>query len=149
MTPIDLFIESWTGKETMVPIQQFILDEAQHQLDIIFPESYRYLLTTYGLIHSPNVLTKTCDLSVNINMVQDFLSLEDVDSLTKLYQMSGMASGYVLFASDSQGNMFCFKLSDCENGKQDAPVWFFDRGLNITNKVADSFVRWLNQFNTL
>ena len=148
MNNVDLFISNWSGKNTMVPIKQQDINELESQLDLVLPEPYKYLLATYGLIHTPNVLTRTCDLSVNIQNVQDFLSLDDVDSLSKLYQMSGMPAGHVLFASDSEGNMFCFKSSDCETHQSDVPVWFFDRNLNSVNKVSESFVTWLSGFNS-
>ena len=149
MGSIDLFISNWIGKDTMVPIQQQDVNELESKLDAVLPEPYKYLLTAYGLIHTPNVLTQTCDLSVNINNVQDFLSLDDVDSLSKLYQMSGMPAGHVLFASDDNGCMYCFKLSDCIQGENDVPVWFYDQHLGTVTNVSDSFVTWLNGFNTL
>jgi len=147
MHNIDLFISNWSGKEAMVAISQKAVDELERKLDAVLPESYKYLLITYGLIHTPNVLTKTCDLSVNINNVQDFLSLDDVDSLSKLYQMSGMPPGYVLFASDSTGSMYCFKLSECGENKNDVPVWYFDQHAGTVTHVSDSFITWLNGFH--
>jgi len=144
---IDIFISQWAGKHTMVPITPQDMAELEQNIDGALPDSYKYLLTHYGLIHTPNVLTQTCDLSVSINEVQDFLSLEDVDSLSKLYQMSGMPAGHILFASDCKGNMFCFKSSDCEKQQSDVPVWFYDQGLGTMHKVSDSFATWLSGFN--
>lgn len=131
----------------MVPINPQHISELESTLNATLPSTYKYLLTTYGLIHTPNVLTQTCDLSVNIDEVQDFLSLEDVDSLSKIYQMSGMPAGYVLFASDCNGNMYCFKLADCEESHSDVAVYFFDRSTGVVAQVSDSFVTWLNGFN--
>lgn len=130
----------------MVPISHQDVSELESKLTMTLPDSYTYLLTTYGLIHTPNVLTQTCDLTVNINNVHDFLSLDDVDELSKLYQMSGMPAGYLLFASNSDGNMFCFQLADCTQQNNDASVWFYDRNLGTVTRVSESFVTWLNGF---
>ncbi len=116
---------------------------------MVFPETYKYLISNYGLVHTPNVLTKICDLGVEISEVQDFLSLEDIFSLSKLYELMGMPKGHILFASDCKGNMFCFKQADCTGENNDSPVWFFNQGLGTVNKVADSFAQWLAQFNKL
>jgi len=133
----------------MVPIASHDIADLEAKLNAFLPDSYKYLLSTYGLVHTPNVLTKICDLGVDISEVQDFLSLEDVCSLSKLYEMSGMPKGHVLFASDCKGSMFCFKLDDCTTKKVDIPVWFFDHDLRTVEKVATSFTEWLEKFNEL
>jgi len=146
---IDLFVKNWGSKHAMVPIVIHDIAELETKLSAFLPESYKYLIANYGLVHTPNVLTKICDLNVGLSDVQDFLSLEDVSSLSKLYEMSGMPKGHILFASDCKGNMFCFKLSDCANKQVDIPVWFFDHGLSTIKKVSDTFIEWLEQFNNL
>ncbi|PKI15957.1 SMI1/KNR4 family protein [Colwellia sp. 12G3] len=149
MKSIDLFVENWATKQAMVPIDNEDITELETKFNAYLPDSYKYLIATYGLVHTPNVLTKICDLNVEISEVQDFLSLDDVFTLSKLYEMSGMPKGHVLFASDCKGNMFCFKLADCENKQVDVPVWFYNHGLCTMNKVSDSFSEWLEQFNEL
>ena len=149
MHSIDLFVKNWGSKQSMTPIDSADIAELEQRLAAILPNSYKYLLSNYGLVHTPNVLSRICDLGVDISEVQDFLSLEDVYSLSKLYEMSGMPKGHVLFASDCKGNMFCFKLSDCECQLIDIPVWFFDHQLNTVKQVSSSFSEWLGEFNKL
>jgi hypothetical protein len=149
MNSIDLFVKNWASKSAMVPINNQDITELESTLSAFLPDSYKYLISTYGLVHTPNVLTKICDLNAEISEVQDFLSLDDVSSLSKLYEMSGMPKGHILFASDCKGNMFCFKQSDCTNENKDAAVWFFDQGLCTVNKVSNSFSEWLDGFNEL
>jgi len=149
MNSIDLFVNSWGSKHAMVPISHDDIEELEQQLHSVLPNSYKYLLSTYGLVHSPNVLTKVCDLGVDVSEVQDFLSLEDVHSLSKLYEMSGMPKGHILFASDCKGNMFCFKRSECINQQDDVPVWFYNQSLSSVKKVSNSFSEWLAEFNEL
>jgi hypothetical protein len=122
MNSIDLFVKNWGSKNAMVPIAIEDINELEVKLAAYLPDSYKYLISSYGLVHTPNVLTKICDLGVDITEVQDFLSLEDVFSLSKLYEMGGMAKGHILFASDCKGSMFCFKLSDCLVRQVDSAV---------------------------
>ena len=150
MNSIDLFVNHWGQKNFMVPISSNDIEDLESKLNAVLPESYKYLISTYGLVHTPNVLTKTCDLGSDITEVQDFLSLDDVFSLSQLYEMAGMMpKGHVLFASDCKGNMFCFKLSDCASKQVDIAVWFFDYGLGTVKKVSNSFIEWLDGFNEL
>jgi len=149
MNSIDLFVKNWGSKHAMLPISSNDIANLESRLNANLPDSYKYLISTYGLVHSPNVLSKICDLGVDISEVQDFLSLEDVFSLSNLYEMTGMPKGHILFASDCKGNMFCFKLSDCKNKQTDSPVWFFNHNLCTITKVSNSFTEWLEQFNEL
>jgi len=149
MNSIDLFVKNWASKNAMVPISHTDIAELESAVETVLPDSYKYLISHYGLLHTPNVLTKICSLNSELSEVQDFLSLADVDSLSKLYEMTGMPKGHLLFASDCKGNMFCFKRSDCISKQSDAAVWFFNHGLNSVEKVADSFTGWLDQFNKL
>tara|TARA_B110000467_G_C18282911_1_gene459745 strand:- start:796 stop:1245 length:450 start_codon:yes stop_codon:yes gene_type:complete len=149
MNSIDLFVKNWASKSAMVPIETQDIEELESKLKAVLPDSYKYLISTYGLVHTPNVLTKICDLNVGLAEVQDFLSLEDVFSLSKLYEMGGMPKGHILFASDCKGSMFCFKLTDCLSKQIDLPVWFFDHGACSMKKVSNSFIEWLEEFNEL
>lgn len=149
MNCIDLFVKNWGSKNAMVPIKRDDIEALESRLDIFLPDSYKYLISTYGLVHTPNVFSKIVELGSDISEVQDFLNLEDVASLSQLYEMSGMPKGHVLFASDCNGNMFCFKRSECESRQEDLPVWFYDRMLGTVEKVSDSFIDWLEKFNEL
>lgn len=149
MDKIDLFVKNWDSKNAMVPINISDISALEGKLNSLLPESYKYLLSTYGLPHSPNVLTKICDLNEEVSTVQDFLNLDDVFSLTQLYEMTGMPEGYVVFASDCKGNMFCFKLSDHSSPQNDIPVWFFDQERQRVKLEANSFSTWLEGFTKL
>lgn len=144
---IDNFIENFCKKQTLTPIAMADITELEARLAVTLPNSYKYLLSKYGLLHTPNVMTKTCDLSVEVTQVQDFLSLEDVYSLSKLYEMSGMPKGHILFASDCEGNMFCFKQEDCVKIGSDIPVWFYNQNSQAIEKTADTFNQWLQGFS--
>lgn len=149
MNSIDLFVSNWGCKSSMTPINENDINDLESKLTISLPSTYKYLLSTYGLVHTPNVLTKIIDLNSALSEVQDFLSVDDVYSLSQLYEMSGMQKGHILFASDCKGNMFCFKSSECIDSAVDVPVWFFNYDLRTVTKVSSSFVDWLDAFNKL
>lgn len=149
MNSIDQFVQNWGSKNAMVPISLDDIAALELTLKGVLPGSYKYLVSTYGLVHTPNVLTKICDLNSDVSEVQDFLSLDDIASLSQLYEMTGMPKGHILFASDCKGNMFCFKLSECEIQQTDAPVWFFNYSAGTVTLVSPSFSEWLDKFNEL
>jgi hypothetical protein len=45
--------------------------------------------------------------------------------------------------------MFCFKTEECKSEKIDAAVWFFNYDLGSIEKVSNSFIAWLDEFNNL
>jgi len=149
MNSIDVFVKNWGSKHVMVPIENNDITEVESKLGAFLPDSYKYLISTYGLVHTPNVMSKICALGSEISEVQDFLSLEDMLSLSKLYEMTGMPKGHILFASDCKGNMFCFKLTDCTSKQTDVPVWFFNRDVCTVKKASNSFTEWIEEFNEL
>ncbi|KGJ93677.1 SMI1/KNR4 family protein [Colwellia psychrerythraea] len=149
MKSIDLFVKNWGSKQAMLPLEKQDIEALETELTAVLPDSYKYLISTYGLVHTPNVMTKTVDLNVEVSDVRDFLSLDDVLSLSKLYEMSGMPKGHILFASDCDGNMFCFKLAECQHKQTNVPVWFYNHALCTIEKVSNSFSDWLAQFNPL
>ncbi len=147
MYDIDLTISNWPRSNNTCTISVHDIIELEQKLNINLPQSYKYVLTTFGLLRSPSVLTKTCDLSVDIGVVIDFLSLQDIVSLSELYVTAGMPSGYILFASGSNGDMFCFNPIDCSTCQQEAPIWLFNQASFSVAKVADSLSEWLSKFN--
>jgi hypothetical protein len=55
-----------------------------------------------------------------------------------------MSEQLVEFASDSMGNLFCFRRVAPDSPRaDDAEVWFFDHEFCRDSKVADSFDAWL------
>lgn len=147
MQHINNFMQNWPAKNSLKAIDISYLAEVEEKLSIIFPDSYKYLLVNYGLLHSPNVMTKTCDLSVDVSQVQDFFSLADVVALSELYQLTGMLDGYIIFAADSYGNMFCFSIAECETESGDAAVFLANSTVSDVKKIAESFTAWLLTFN--
>ncbi len=147
MQHIDTFMQNWPAINTLKAIDTSYLSEVEEKLKISLPDSYKYLLANYGLLHSPNVMTKTCDLSVDVSQVQDFFNLADVAALSELYQLTGMLDGYIIFAADSDGNMFCFSRAECQTSSEDIAVFLAKSIDSDVIKIAESFTAWLLTFN--
>jgi hypothetical protein len=147
MQHIDNFMKHWPAKNSLKAIGTCFLTEVEVKLSITLPDSYKYLLANYGLLHSPNVMTKTCDLSVDVSQVQDFFNLADVAALSELYQLTGMLDGHIIFAADSFGNMFCFSRAECETASVDVAVFLANSTVSDVKKIAESFTDWLLTFN--
>ena len=147
MQHIDNFMKDWPAKKSISAIDTSDIAEVEARLSITLPDSYKYLLINYGLLHSPNVMTKTCDLSVDVSQVQDFFSLADVVALSELYQLTGMLDGYIIFAADSYGNMFCFNRAQCKTTTDDVAVFLVNNTVSDVTKIAESFSAWLLTFN--
>ncbi len=147
MKHIDTFMQNWPAINSLKAIDTSYLAEVEEKLSITLPDSYKYLLANYGLLHSPNVMTKTCDLSVDVSQVQDFFNLADVAALSELYQLTGMLDGYIIFAADCDGNMFCFSRAECQSASDDVAVFIANSIVSEVNKIAESFTAWLLTFN--
>ena len=60
----------------------------------------------------------------------------------------GMPEGFICFASDCMGNMFCFKIDECKD-KQEAGIWFFDHDFCEIEKIFNNFNEWLEAYIAL
>lgn len=146
---IDQFVKKWNEKESLLKATGDDLVRVEESLNIKLPKSYKYLITQYGDLFTPGTLEAVVDNELDLNDVQDFeLPIEALES-TIAWQKSGLSAGYYAFASDSMGNMFCFKVSECKNECDEPPVWFFDHDFMEIDKEAENFVSWLKSYNDL
>lgn len=61
---------------------------------------------------------------------------------TKMYIQAGMPEGFLGFASDCMGSVFCFKVSEILNS-EGAGIWFFDHDFCEIEKINENFNEWL------
>lgn len=64
------------------------------------------------------------------------------------FQNAGMPTGFIGFALDCMGNMFCFKYDELKE-KKDAKVYIFDHDFCEISEEADSFSKWIKKFNSI
>lgn len=70
--------------------------------------------------------------------------LAEVREGTKSYRSAGMPEHLIGFASDSMGNLFCFRrVTPASPRADDAEVWFFDHEFCGESRVASGFDEWL------
>ena len=146
---IDEFVKKWNQNESLLSATNDDISNVENVLNIILPKSYKYLITTYGDIYTPDTLETIVDKEVDLNDIQNFELPNQAIEDTKSWQEAGLPSGYYAFASDSMGSMFCFKNSECQNKAQEPPVWFFDHDFVEIEKISENFLTWLGCYNEM
>ena len=61
MKNIDNVVKTFPHQHTMTPISVDDISKLEQLLSTSLPNSYKYLLSTYGLIHTPNIFTTIVD----------------------------------------------------------------------------------------
>lgn len=128
--------------EPTIPVAEGDLAEAERALSFVFPAPYREAVLADGL---PLLTTRLWDdieeSGRDLAHLADFLTPEEMVSLTRDYRDGGMPDGVVTFANNSGGNLFVFRV----DAKDDA-VWMFDHDVVDLKPVAPSFEDWLNAY---
>lgn len=146
---IDTFVRKWNKNDTLKNAAAEEISGVEDELGIRLPKSYLYLTGTYGDVWAPDLLDFIVDNEIETNDVQSFSLPSEALNATNDYERAGMPEGYLAFASDCMGNMFCFKLAECIDEYSEPPVWFFDHDFSEMEKAAESFQEWLEFYNRL
>jgi hypothetical protein len=140
------FIERFQREETPQAVSSTAIAHIASTLNVLLPASYRDFLELYGPAYTPDILDLIVLRNARLADIQQFHSTEDVIESSQSID----AKGCVAFATDCQGNLFCFKgLSNSLPAPDDAPVWLFDHETGKTIKVAPTFDTWLAQYTNL
>jgi hypothetical protein len=148
-TVIDSFAQKWNRHEAPTLAEESELLEVEAKLNANFPNSYRYFVLKYGDVYSPDILDKIVDKEFDLSNVQNFMLPGQAVIDTEAYEKAGMPTGYFAIASDSMGNIFCFKLDECRKTDQEPSVWFFDHDFTYMKKIFDGFDVWLKSYADL
>ena len=98
----------------------------------------------HGAVQTPSVLSLIVDGEHEQWDVMSISKIAELIEGTKGYWSAGMSEQLVGFASDSMGNLYCFRRVASKTPRaDDSEVWFFDREFCSDSKVADSFDEWL------
>lgn len=143
---VDEFATQWNKNETLVSANFHDIQELESTLGIKLPNCYVYLITKYGDIYTPDLLDAIVEKELELNDVQNFLLPDQILKDTKAYEAVGIPTGYLAFASDCTGNMFCFKIDDCKNQLNEPPIWFFDHDFAEIEQTANNFNEWLGNY---
>ena len=145
-----LFVSEFHQGQTPVPVAASDIQRVEQELVTILPQSYITFMQTHGSVHTPSLLSLIVDGEHEQWDVMAISEIADVIEGTKGYWSAGMSEQLVGFASDSMGNLFCFRrVAPGSPHVDDAEVWFFDHEFCSDSKVADSFDEWLLSYLTL
>ncbi len=127
-----------------MPVAVLDIASAEQELATVLPQSYITFMQKYGAVQTPSVLSLIVD---GEHEHWDLMAISKIAELiegTKSYWSAGMSEQLVGFATDSMGNLFCFRRVGPKTPRaDDAEVWFFDHEFCSDSKVADSFDQWL------
>ncbi|UFH60331.1 SMI1/KNR4 family protein [Sulfurovum mangrovi] len=146
---IDEFVKKWNQNESLQPATLEEIDKVERHLNIKLPKSYKYLMTRYGNLYTPDILETIVDNNLEINDLQDFDLPAQALERTESWQKAGLPVGYYAFASDSMGNMFCYKNSDCSDESFEPHIWFFDHDFIEIEQESENLLSWIKKFNEI
>ncbi len=140
------FIRKWADNESLVPVSEETISLVEDGLCAQFPKTYRIFIKSYGSIYCPNLLDAIVEGDSNLNDLQNFINVIDIISSTNNYTNAGMPKGYIVFANDCMGNMFCFKGSELKSNKNEAKIWFFDHDFVTIEYEASCFEQFISRY---
>jgi hypothetical protein len=143
----EAFVSAFHRGENQGPVDFAEIQRIERELVTVLPQSYVTFMQTYGSIHTPSLLELIVD---GMHDMRDVMVISEVDEVidgTKAYWSAGMSEQLVGFASDSMGNLFCFRrVPHGANRMDDVEVWFFDHDFCREKRIAASFDEWLASF---
>ena len=131
------FVARFRTDDAALPVTAQHLDAIETKLRTQLSLSYRSFMTTYGRIHTPQIVKEISDRELDHPDVQDFLGPQEAIDGTTGYWSAGMPEDIIGIASDCMGNMFGFARA--LHRLDDAPVFFFDHDFVTVHDVAPSF----------
>lgn len=143
------FVARWNRNDALLRAPASEVCELEAATQAKLPEAHAYLVTEFGDVYSPNLLDSIVGGDVDLNDVQSFLLPKQMAEVTREYEEAGMPEGYLAFASDCMGNLFCFKLEDCRMASNEPPIWFFDHDFVSMDVVAKNYQDWLARYQCL
>ena len=142
---IKKFVEIWGAEHDSKFASTEDIDSAEQHLGFVLPKEYIELVTKYGDVYCPDLLDEIVDTEADIPDVQNFSLPSEMIEQTEMYIQGGMPDGFLDFASDCMGNMFCFKVAELKNSEA-AGIWFFDHDFCEIEKINENFNEWLSSY---
>jgi hypothetical protein len=116
----------------------------ERELGTALPQSYLTFIQTHGSVRTPSLLSLIADGEHESGDLMVICEIAEVIKGTRGYWSAGMSDQLIGFASDSMGNLFCFRrVEPGSHRMDDAEVWFFDHEFCKVKKIADGFDAWL------
>jgi hypothetical protein len=143
----EAFVSAFHEGETPVPVDSTGIAQIERDLATVLPQSYVTFMQKHGPVHTPSLISLIVDGGHEAWDVMVISEVAEVINGTRAYWSAGMSEQLVGFASDSMGNLFCFRRVPVGSVREDdAEVWFFDHDLCEESKIASGFDAWLASF---
>lgn len=126
------------------PVADLDLRRVEQELSTVLPQAYITFMQAHGAVRTPSLLSLIVDGRHEQLDVMALSELAEVSAGTKSNWSAGMPEHLLGFASDSMGNLFCFRRAAPASPRaDDAEVWFFDHEFCSESRVASGFDEWL------
>jgi hypothetical protein len=143
----EAFVSTFHEGEAPLSVEAAEIQRTERELETVLPQSYVTFMQTHGSVHTPSLLSLIVDGGHETWDVMVISEISEVIDGTKAYWSAGMSNQLVGFASDSTGNLFCFRRVAIGSVRgDDTEVWFFDHDFCKESKIADGFDEWLASF---
>lgn len=126
------------------PAADLDIQRVEQELSTVLPQAYITFMQAHGAVRTPSLLSLIADGRHEQWDVMALSELAEVSADTKSYWSAGMPEHLIGFASDSMGNLFCFRrVAPASPRADDAEVWFFDHEFCSESRLANGFDEWL------
>jgi len=143
------FAEKWTHPEYPPdPVTEDELRAVEDHFDVRLPADYRQSVLETGLPR-PTIalLDAIVESGQDLADASEFLTPDEIVDLTEESRAAGLPHQFIVFASDSGGNLFCFDADRLKSNAPDAPsVWLFDHDSGAAKCSAPNFDSWIATF---
>jgi hypothetical protein len=147
----DRFVSKWSTASISSPHRgpesPESLQRIEKALAVTLPKAYVDFMLAVGDVWTPDILDCIVDHDVEMPDIQNILSFEAAEAITRSWQKINLPENMFAFATDCMGNMFCFDTNSCVAPRcDDLPVFLCDHGLGTNEVMADSFVALLAKY---
>jgi hypothetical protein len=129
---------SCESADRVVSLESLVVSETKLKYE--FPVSYREFVLEHGAAYCPDLLDLVVERELELPDIQEFILVSELHSTNEIYWSGGMSSEYIAFASDSMGNMFCFKRLCADE------VYYFDHEFCEIESFELSFPKLLTLY---
>jgi len=124
------------------------LKAAEAKFGVVFPTDYRIQVFSVGV---PNttlaLLSGILECEVELYELSELHLPDEIVEQTVGWVSAGMPGNLIAIGNDSGGNSFCFNKDDLsEQAVPIAPIYYWDHGLGVAERIADSFSSWISSY---
>ena len=147
---VDEFIVNWAVDKNSFAYSMDEISTLEAQIDVRFPDSYRYLVSKYHKVYCPHLLNAIVAGEHQMHDLQNLMSPSEFEENIHVNEDFGLPVEFVAFGNDCMGNLFCFKTDELvESAERNAKIWFFDHDFSTISEEANTFSDFIERFNLI